>query len=101
MGREYGKKPRKTATRAARNGGDSAASKYRLRGKDDAWLAMREAQQLLMDIVRDLGKYQDHRVKRADLYIRIADEDGREVLINPKGEKILYPYKSAADEFGV
>jgi hypothetical protein len=102
MARSYGKKPRKTAARTAKgSGGDSTASKYKLRGKDDAWLDMREMQQGLIDIARDLGKYPDHRVKRADVYIRMVDGDGNEVLIDPKGEKTLYPYKSAADEFGV
>jgi hypothetical protein len=102
MARSYGKKPRKTAARAAKgSGGDGAASKYKLRGKDDAWLSVPETQQCLMDIARDLERFPDHRVKRADLYIRIANEEGKEILINPKGEKTLYPYKSAADEFGV
>lgn len=101
MARKYGKIPKKWGNRASsRGGGDSATSKYKLRGKDDAWLSIREAQQGLLDIARDLGKFQDHRVKRADVYVRLIDEDGKEVLIDPSGEKVLYPYKSAADEFG-
>lgn len=102
MARSYGKKPRKTAARTAKgSGGGSSASRYKVRGRDESWLSVPEAQQCLMDAVRDLGRFPDHRVKRADLYIRIANEDGKEILINPKGEKTLYPYKSAADEFGV
>jgi hypothetical protein len=100
MGREYGKKPRKNAVRAARSGGDSTASKYKLRGKDDTWLPMREVQQGLIEIARDLGRFPDHRAKWATFFILMVDEDGKEVLIDPKGEKVLYPYKSAADEFG-
>jgi hypothetical protein len=101
MARPYGKKPRRTGNRTSnRSGGNSAASKYKVRGKDDAWLSVPEAQQCIMDIVRDLGRFLDHRVEKADLYIRIANQDGKQILIDPSGEKILYPYKSAADEFG-
>jgi hypothetical protein len=100
MGREYGMKPRKTANRTARGDGDNTASKYKLRGKEDAWLTMREVQQGLIEIARDLGKYQDHRAKWATFFLLMVDEDGKEVLVDPKGEKVLYPYKSAADEFG-
>jgi hypothetical protein len=101
MARPYGKKPRRSGNRTFnRGGGDNAASKYKLRGKDDAWLSMREVQQGLIDIARDLGKYQDHRAKWATFFIVVVDDDGNEVLIDPRGEKILYPYKSAADEFG-
>jgi hypothetical protein len=99
MARPYGKKPRKMSNRTANRGSDSA-SKYKLRGKDDSWLSMREVQQGLIDIARDLGKHQDHRAKWATFFILMVDDDGKEILINPKGEKTLYPYKSAADEFG-
>jgi hypothetical protein len=100
MARPYGKKPRRTGIRSHKRGDDSAAFKYRLRGKDDAWLPMREVQQGLIEIARDLGKYQDHRAKWATFFILMVDADGKEVLIDPSGEKVLYPYKSAADEFG-
>jgi hypothetical protein len=101
MARPYGKKPRQLGNRTSnRSSGDRAASKYKLRGKDDAWLSMREVQQGLIDIARDLGKFQDHRAKWATFFILMVDDDGKEVLIDPTGEKILYPYKSAADEFG-
>jgi hypothetical protein len=95
----YGKKPRKTGSRTANRGSDSAF-KYKLRGKDDSWLSMREVQHGLRDIAQDLAKYQDHRAKWATFFILMVDDDGKEVLIDPSGEKILYPYKSAADEFG-
>jgi hypothetical protein len=99
MAREYGKKPR-TSNRTTKRTGDNAASKYKLRGKDDTWLPMREVQQGLIEIARDLGRFPDHRAKWATFFILMVDEDGKEVLIDPKGEKVLYPYKSAADEFG-
>jgi hypothetical protein len=99
MAREYGKKPRKTGSRTVRSG-DGAVSKYKLRGKDDAWLPVREVQQGLIEIARDLGRFPDHRAKWATFFILMVDEDGKEVLIDPSGEKVLYPYKSAADEFG-
>ena len=101
MARPYGKNLRKTGNRTSnRSSGENAASKYKLRGKDDAWLPMREVQQGLIEIARDLRKYQDHRAKWATFFILMVDEDGKEVLIDPKGERVLYPYKSAADEFG-
>lgn len=100
MGWPYGKKPRKTGSRTTNRGSDSAF-KYKLRGKDDCWLSMREVQHGLRDIAQDLAKYQDHhRAKWATFFILMVDEDGKEILIDPAGEKILYPYKSAADEFG-
>ena len=61
---------------------------------------MPEVHQGLMDIARDLRRFPDHRAKWATFYILMVDEDGKEILIDPSGEKILYPYKSAADEFG-
>ncbi len=98
MARLYGKKLRKTGNRTSnRSSGDNAASKYKLRGKDDAWLPMREVQQGLIEIARDLGRFQDHRAKWATFFIRMVDDDGKEVRIDPTGKKILYPYKCAAN----
>jgi hypothetical protein len=101
MARSYGKKPRKTPARTATGSGDSAAFKYKLRGKDKAPLDMREVQQGLLDIARDLGNYRDYRASWATFFIAVIDGNGNEILIDPKGEKVLYPYKSAADEHGV
>ena len=39
--------------------------------------------------------------KWVTLYLTMIDEDGNEVLPDPKGEWVLYPYKSAADEHGL
>lgn len=89
------KKSRKTA------GGNSAAFKIKLRGKDQTPLSMTEIQQGLYDISRKLQPYGDYRAKWATLYLTVIDEDGKEVLLDPKGEWELYPYKSAADEAGV
>ena len=95
VARKYGKIPKKWRNRSLKRGdGDSAAFKYRLRGKEDAWLGMHEV------IARDLRKYQDHRAKWATFYILLVDADGKEILIDPSGEEMLHPYKSAADEFG-
>ena len=101
VARRYGKISRTTGSRSSkRRDGDNAASKYKLRGKDDGWLSMREMHQGLFEIAMDLGRFKDYRAKWATFFLVLVDEDGKEVLIDPSGEKVLYPYKSAADEFG-
>lgn len=75
--------------------------KIKLRGKDNAPLSMREVQQGLLEAVRKLRKHEDLRAKWVTLYLTLIDEDGKEVVLDPKGEWELYPYKSAADEHGV
>ena len=74
--------------------------KIKLRGKDGAPLSMREVQQGLLETVRKLRWHDDLRAKWATLYLTLIDEDGREVVPDPKGAWELYPYKSAADEHG-
>lgn len=59
------------------------------------------ALQGLYDISRKLQPYGEYRAKWATLYLTVIDEDGKEVLLDQKGEWELYPYKSAADEAGV
>ncbi|MCB1381292.1 MAG: hypothetical protein KDK89_23410 [Alphaproteobacteria bacterium] len=81
--------------------GDSAAFKIKLRGKDSAPLSMRELREGLYEAARRLSAYDStHRAKWVTVYLTMVDEDGNEVLPDRKGEWVLYPYKSAADEFG-
>lgn len=81
--------------------GDSAAFKIKLRGKDNAALSMREIREGLYEAAQRLDSYDGtHRAKWVTLYLTMIDEDGNEVLPDRKGEWVIYPYKSAADEFG-
>ena len=75
--------------------------KIKLRGKDGAPLSMQELQQGLYDIARKLKPHGDLRAKWATLYLTLVDENGEEVVIDPKGEWSIYPYQSGADEHGV
>ena len=73
----------------------------KLRGKDDTPLSMTDMREGLYETARRLLHFQDgYRVKRATLYLTVIDGDGNEVLLTRAGEWIIYPYKSAADEFG-
>jgi hypothetical protein len=89
------KKSRKTG------GGQSTAFKIKLRGKDGVPLSMTELQQGLYDISRKLKPYAPYRAKWVTLYVTFVDEDGEEVHLDRRGEWVLYPYKSAADESGI
>lgn len=80
---------------------DGAAFKIKLRGKDNAALSIREIRDGLYEAVRRLSVYEGtYRAKWVTLYLTMIDEDGNEVLPERSGEWTLYPYKSAADEFG-
>ena len=81
--------------------GKSAAFKVKLRGKDGAPLSMPELQQGLDEADHRLKPLKDYRVKWATLYLTIVDENGDEVVIDRKGEWIIYQYKSAADDAGL
>ncbi|ODR95354.1 hypothetical protein AUC70_05850 [Methyloceanibacter stevinii] len=87
------------------NGGSrknaGSAYKIKLRGRDGAPMSMRELRQGLFDIVRELERYEAYRAKWATLYLTLVDEDGNEIRIDTRGERILYPYKSIADEKGL
>ncbi len=78
----------------------NASSKIKIRGKDNAPLAMAELRQGLYDVARKMERYADYRAKWVTLYLTVVDEDGNEVLIDKKGEWTLHPYRSAADEHG-
>ena len=100
MTKPYGKRPKKTA-RTSRKKSNSSSLKVKLRGKDDAPLAMNEFQQGLYDLALKVKPYGGYRVKYATLYLTVVDENGETVVLDPKGEWIIYPYDSAADEHGV
>lgn len=100
MAKPYGKLPRKSRRSSNTKKPASEAFKIKLRGKDNAPLSMGEMQQGLLEAIRKLRAHNNLRVKWATLYMTVIDEDGKEVLLDPKGEWELYPYKSAADEFG-
>lgn len=82
-------------------GSTSSAFKIKLRGKDGAPLSMTELNQGLYDISRKLKPYAPYRAKWVTLYVTFVDEHGEEVVIDRKGEWVLYPYDSAADEAGL
>lgn len=100
MTRPYGKRPKQTASRKKSAKGGESALRIRLRGKDGAPLSMPELQQCLYDIALKLKPHGDYRAKWATLYLTLVDENGEEVIIDPKGEWTIYPYQSAADEHG-
>ena len=78
----------------------NTSSKIKLRGKDDAPLSMDELRQGFYDIARRLEPFAAYRAKWVTVYLTLVDEDGREVMVNKKGEWSIYPYRSAADEKG-
>jgi hypothetical protein len=96
------------ANRTPRNGtrsklGDeSAALRIKLRGRDNAPLAMNEWRETLLEAARILSEYElGYRIKSADIYIRMVDQNGTQVRINDKNELTIYSYKAAADEHGL
>ena len=99
MARPYGKVKRKTR-RSSTKKPEGEAFKIKLRGKDNAPLTMAEIHQGLYDIALKLKPFGHCRAKWVTLYLTMIDEDGNEILPDPEGEWVLYPYKSAADEFG-
>lgn len=92
------RRPKKAKTS---NKSDSTAFRVKIRGKDNAPLSMTDLQQGLYETARKLKAYEDsHRIKWATLFLTVIDENGNEVRLNDKGEWVIYPYKSAADEHG-
>ena len=100
MTKPYGTRPKKTA-KSSRKKTDSSSLKVKLRGKDGAPLAMNEFQQGLYDLALKVKPYGAYRVKYATVYLTVVDENGETVVLDPKGEWVLYPYDSAAEEHGV
>lgn len=53
------------------------------------------------EAIRQLLPYAEgYRARRVTLYLTVLDEHDDEVHLDPKGEWVIYPYKSAADEHG-
>ena len=101
MARPYGKIKRTRAKSPRTPKGDNTAFRIKLRGKDNAPLPVEELKQGLYDAARWLlENAQPYRAKWATIYLSMVDEDGNEVRLNDEGEHVIYPYKSAADEFG-
>ena len=100
MGKPYGKTKRTSSKAPKTPKGEGAAFKIKLRGKDGAPLSMQELRDGLFEAARKLKEYEGtHRAKWATLYLTLVDEDGKEVVPTPS-ELEIYPYKSAADEYG-
>jgi hypothetical protein len=79
-----------------------AALRIKLKGRDNAPMTMSEWRETVLQAVRELLKYETgYRIKSADIYIRVIDENGTQVRINEKNELTLYSYKAAADEHGI
>lgn len=101
MARPYGKTKRIRSKSPKAPKGGSEAFKIKLRGKDNAPLSMQELRDGLFEAARKLAAFEGtHRAKWATLYLTMVDEDGKEVVLDPKGEWEIFPYKSAADEYG-
>lgn len=73
-----------------------------MRGRDNAPLSIQEWRDALFEAARQIAQYEpDYRIKSADIYLRMVDENGTEVRINAKNEITIYPYKAAADEHDI
>lgn len=73
-----------------------------MRGRDNAPLSIQEWRDALFEAARHIAQYEpDYRIKSADIYLRMVDENGTEVRINAKNEITIYPYKAAADDHGL
>lgn len=101
MARPYGKTKRTRTKSTGSPKGGSDPFKIRLRGKDGAPLSMQEVRDGLFEAARKLAPFEaTHRAKWATLYLTMVDEDGKEVLPDASGEWEIFPYKTAADEYG-
>lgn len=72
--------------------------KIRMRGKDNAPLAMSDLRQGLFELLRRLQPYHAYRIKAATLYLTVVDERGDEVTLAKTGEWSIFPYECAADQ---
>ncbi len=80
--------------------GESPAFKIRIRGRDNLSVSVREWREvLLLEVAHVLKEYETEvRIKSADIYLKVVDEDGRPVRINEANELTIYSYRAAADE---
>lgn len=93
---------KKTRSKPGAPSDENTALKIRIRGKDNAPLSIQEFSEGLLDLIRHLKQYEpDYRVKYPSLYMTVIDADGQPVRINNANELILYPYRAAADEYGL
>jgi len=84
------------------SGDQKATLKVRLRGRDNAPLSIAQLREGLLEAARQLSLYETgYRAKSAAIYLTLVDDDGEPVRINDANELTIYPYKTAAEEFGV
>src|SRR5262245_860817 len=94
MARPYGKAKRTRIKTPKPPKNEGTAFRIKLRGKDGAPLSMQELRDGLFEAARQLAPFEGtHRAKWATLYLTIVDEDGKEVVLDPKGEWEIFPYK--------
>ena len=82
-------------------GGKGAAFKIKLRSRDGTPLSMQELQQGLYEASRRLKPYKGYRAKWVTVCLVIVDDNREEVVLDRKGEWVIYPYECAADEVGI
>jgi hypothetical protein len=100
MARPYGKAPKKKATTTKRRTPAATdAVKFHILDKDNLPLSIPDGQQGLYQLAKYLEAYPHLRIDRLDVYARFSDEQGRRAGIG-KDEVNIYPYQSAADEYG-
>jgi hypothetical protein len=100
MGKPYGKAPKKKATTTKRRAPAATdAVKFHIRGKNNLPLSIPDAQQGLYQLAKYLEAHPNLRLARLDAYARFIDEHGRPAGIGTD-EIDIYPYQSAADEYG-
>lgn len=84
------------------SGDNQSTLKIRIKGRDNAPLTIGELREGLLEAARHLAEYESgYRVKSAGIYLTLVDEVGDPVRVNDANELTLYPYKTAAEEFGV
>lgn len=76
--------------------------KIKIRGKDDTPLSMTDLRQGMYEIAKRLERYdKNYRAKWATVFLTMIDEDGEEVILDPKDEWTIRPYRTAADEYEI
>jgi len=84
------------------SGDTQGTLKIRIKGRDNAPLNIGQLREGLLEAARQLTQYENgYRAKSAAIYLTLVDEVGDPVRINPGNELTIYPYKTAAEEFGV
>lgn len=82
--------------------GNQATLKIRIKGRDNAPLNIGQLREGLLEAARQLTQYENgYRAKSAAIYLTLIDEVGDPVRINTANELVIYPYLTAAEEFGV